>query len=257
MALRIHGQGGLLWRMLPLVRGAFALGGASWIDFYRWMLDRQERRNRMQDILRKWRPQPGRDKGFYDYARGEYHCAYLMRHGLKAHHRLFDFGCGYGRTAIPLLRYLEPGNYVGTDISTERIRMAWEYVGLAGVSDRDPTFLVTKDNRLDELAGRTFDYIWAQSVFTHMPAADARAFFANIGRLCHAGTVLLLNFNVAADGGVELENVKDFYYGEAGFRAMAAEGGFGMAAMDDWKDDLRSEDRPKASRMFKLDRLGR
>ena len=48
--------------------------------------------------------------------------AVLERHGLKPEHRVLDIGCGVGRVALPLTRYLTSGTYDGFDIVKRWIR---------------------------------------------------------------------------------------------------------------------------------------
>lgn len=249
--LRIRGQGGILWRALPVLRLAFRAVGRGWIRFYAWMLNRQERNNSMAYILEKWKPQPGRDKGLYDYGRGYYHAEFLKREGLRPAHQFLDFGCGYGRTAIPLLRFLDVGHYTGVDISAERIRMCHEYVAIEKLEDRKPRFLVTDNNRLDDFGGVRFDFIFAQSVFTHMPAEDARTFFANVHKITRPGTLLIFDHTVAQSG-YGVVNVKDFRYPPQFFENLADEFGFEFATIADWKDDLSDDQRKPTNRMLKL-----
>lgn len=252
--MRIRGQGGLLWRALPVVKIGYRLIGRSWIDFYAWMLNRQERKNTIGSLLSRQYSAPGRDKGLYDFSRGAYHASYLVRHGLKAHHHILDFGCGLGRTAVPLLRYLEPGRYVGLDISRERIRLARDYVTREGCDGAGAEFIVNVHNNFTAITSRRFDFVWAQSVFTHMPKSDVEAVLTNIGAVMSPRGIFMFNFNLGdADGAIV--NVKDYFYSEAFFRRLAERNGFDLQVLNDWKDDLPIENRDKNSAMVKLTRL--
>lgn len=101
--------------------------------------------------------------------------ALLFMLGLREHHRLLDFGCGslrLGRLTIP---YLAPDRYFGVEPE------AWLISdGLAREVGRDileikrPRFDYNADYRTD-VFGQTFDFIIAQSIFSHTGEEATRA----------------------------------------------------------------------------------
>jgi SAM-dependent methyltransferase len=249
--LRIRGQGGLLWRMLPLVRLGFSALGRSWIDFYAWMLDWQERHNTIEGLLKRKYSAPGRDKGLYDFSRGSYHASYLVRHGLRPNHFFLDFGCGLGRTAVPVLRILDAGCYIGLDISRERIRLARDYIEREGLGDRGAELVVNRHNDFSSLVKRRVDFAWAQSVFTHMPASDVSKVIENMAKVQGPGGIFMFNFNVGPSVGSHI-NVKDYFYTLEFIGQVADRNGYDLQTLDDWKDDLPPESRDENSAMVKL-----
>ena len=251
-AVRLRGQGGLAWRALPALRLLFRAAGRSWNDFYAWMLDRQERANSIDSIIGRGRSHPGADKGLYDLSRGRYHAEYLKRHGLRPEHRLLDIGCGYGRTAVAVLPYLEPGHYIGTELSRQRLRLARELVAREGLCDRDPRFVLSIDNAMPELDAACVDVIWAQSVFTHMPREEAHMLLAACRRVLVPGGRMLFNYASSPDDAVHERNVKDFCYPDRVMAAMVRSAGFALEVMDDWQDDLQPQHRARHNRMLKL-----
>ena len=94
---------------------------------------------------------------------------WLVSRGMRPEHRLLDIGCGAGRLAVRAAPYLNPGNYFGQDRSEALIdaaRAEIEAVGCANSIGAN-TFLVTEDFKAP---GETnFDFLLAQSVFTHLP----------------------------------------------------------------------------------------
>ena len=90
---------------------------------------------------------------------------FLVELGMDPEHSLLDVGCGVGRAARRFVKYLEPGNYTGIDISEKALKYAVELSKSEGWADRKPTFLINSDLDLDE----KFDFLWAHSVFTHLP----------------------------------------------------------------------------------------
>jgi len=191
----------LKWRLLPLIRFGFTLTGRSWNDFYAWMLNRQDRGVTIEHILKLSRDVskgPARVKGLYDVSVGPRYVEFLKTEGLKANHQVLDFGCGYGRMAIPLLRFLKPRHYVGIDLSAERIRIAREFVKHQGLDGRFPGFYIARpDNDMSFLGLKSFDVIWAHSVFSHMPLSDVEKCLIALSKLLKDDGFIIANYGVA------------------------------------------------------------
>jgi SAM-dependent methyltransferase len=94
---------------------------------------------------------------------------FLQEQGLKPEHYLLDVGCGPLRGGVHFIGYLAPGHYYGVDKNAKVLETARELeLKRYGVEDKNPT-LVAMDNFDFARLGQTFDYMWAQSVFTHLP----------------------------------------------------------------------------------------
>ena len=61
-----------------------------------------------------------------------------------------DFGCGYGRIGIPVIKYLNKKLYTGIDLSEERIRLAKKYVKKEKLEHKAPILLCSLDKSLKE-----------------------------------------------------------------------------------------------------------
>jgi SAM-dependent methyltransferase len=100
--------------------------------------------------------------------------------GLKPDHAVLDIGCGIGRMAVPLTRYLnEKGSYDGFDIvksgidwcnkhiATKYPNFRFQYTGLYNqlynTSDK-----VDASNFIFPYTNAKFDFVFLTSVFTHM-----------------------------------------------------------------------------------------
>jgi len=251
--MRLRGQGGLLWKSLPVVQLLFRLIGKGWNPFYGWMLDRQEKRNTIKMLLRRADQikTERRDKGLYDLSRGTYHVNYLKRYGLKSNHIVLDFGCGFGRTGIPLVQYLEPGNYIGVEISKERLRLAEEWTELESLQPKQPRWLLEFDNSLSYLEDGDIDVIWAQSVLTHMPKREVEIFMGAAHRVLRPGAALMFNFTISEDDALHRSNVKDYRYPPAQIEALCKSEGFTYIRLDDWQDDLDEDARAGHNQMIK------
>lgn len=115
---------------------------------------------------------------------GEMQLAFLRAKGLLPGNTLLDLGCGTLRAGRHLIPYLDTGKYTGVDISPEAIGFARRLVSEEGLSDKNPELILNTDGdmRFDNLPHR-FDYIIAQSVFTHLPESFIHECFANLGRI--------------------------------------------------------------------------
>ncbi len=94
---------------------------------------------------------------------------FLIGRGLTRNSRLLDFGCGTGRFARVAVPWLDPGNYTGIDISLAALSHALRLGDTEGWIHRLPHFL-PGDGSLAVVRDYRFDFIWAHSVFTHLPA---------------------------------------------------------------------------------------
>lgn len=137
---------------------------------------------------------------------------YLTSIGLKPGHRLLDFGCGALRGGLRYIDYLEKGNYEGIDISPEALENGRVFLKKAGLDAKEPRLHLSTGMTFEEFEGRTFDYIIAQSVLTHMPLEDIDHLLANISKVMTAETKFCATF---FDGGTRMyttQNRLNFHF---------------------------------------------
>lgn len=218
--------------------------GRPWRDFYAWWIDRQERNNSIEKMA-AWKPElQGYERGFFDLSRGYYHLEFMKRHGVEPHHRFLDFGCGFGRTAIAVVPYLDKGAYVGVDLSKERIRMAEDWISQEKLSDKAPRFERSSDIHLSYLDDKSFDVVWTQAVISHMPFEDVERFLQAARRVLKDEGVLMFDY-VRSEDGFKRHTIKDFFYTEEAIRAAVDRAGFTYSVAADWDDDIVPEKRVK------------
>ena len=158
--------------------------------------------------------------------------------GLKPHDRVLEVGCGVGRMAVPLTRYLAPpGSYDGFEI----VRAGVEWCQNK-VTPRFPHFrfrhadIYNKHyNPGGKLAAAeyvfpypddSFDFVFLTSVFTHMLPADVQHYLGETRRVLAPGgrcliTYFLLNeesLRLMEQGGAAPERV--FRYELGGCRVV-------------------------------------
>jgi SAM-dependent methyltransferase len=130
---------------------------------------------------------------------------------LQPDERVLDFGCGLGRVAIPLSRYLAgEGSYEGLDVAEEAIRWCQD-----SITSRYPNFRfqhVDLYNGTYNPAGRmrpsdytfpyrdeAFDFVVLTSVFTHMFPDDMAQCFSEIRRVLKKGKRWLASYYLLND----------------------------------------------------------
>lgn len=125
--------------------------------------------------------------------------------GLRPDARVLDVGCGCGRMAVPLTRYLDGGTYEGFDIVEPAVRWCQEHV-----TPRYPAFrfqmadirnaLYRPDGRDDATtwpfpyADGAFDFVFLTSVFTHLLPPAQEHYVAEIARVLADGGVCFATF---------------------------------------------------------------
>lgn len=192
----MSGRRGLKWRLLPLVQLWFRMRGKPFVEFYAWMIDRQERKNSIEKILRESarRSTIPKFKGLYDLSDAASHTEFMISEGLQPHHTVLDFGCGFGRTAIPLIKHLEPGKFIGVEISKERLRIAKEYVTREGLDHRNPTWIRSLDLNMPYAADKSLNLVWSIAVVSHQPFDDVKIWLAACHRALADDGIVILDY---------------------------------------------------------------
>lgn len=101
---------------------------------------------------------------------GELQLNICKKYGLQPEHKLLDFGCGCLRGGVKFIPYLNASNYYGMDSSYNLmcagIEIELPNAGLTGRVNLD-NFLISDKYEIHEFQ-TLFDFIFAQSVFTHL-----------------------------------------------------------------------------------------
>ena len=127
--------------------------------------------------------------------------ALLFLLGLRENHRLLDLGCGslrLGRLAIP---YLKPARYFGVEPEAWLIAAGFSNeLGRDAATLKQPRFDHNREFRVDGF-GVAFDFVMAQSVFSHTNPAMAAGALANLSRALAPGGLILANWLIGDDEG--------------------------------------------------------
>jgi SAM-dependent methyltransferase len=142
---------------------------------------------------------------------GELYLNYFIKYGgLRPDDRVLDIGCGLGRMALPLTRFLSrKGSYHGFDVNPEHIQ--WAQSRIAPRHRRFRFEVLDIFNKCYNPGGKhaacdyrfplddhSFDFVFLTSVFTHMAPRETDHYLSEIWRLLRPGgrcfaTFFLLN----------------------------------------------------------------
>jgi len=118
-----------------------------------------------------------------DTLSGQLQFELLQREGCKTTSKVLEVGCGCLHLGVPLIHYLEKGNYVGVDpnewlrqeaMKSRRVRQL--------VSDKQPRFLTVDDFDASALDVK-FDLIFSHSVLSHCAHWQLDQFLRNVSKV--------------------------------------------------------------------------
>lgn len=136
--------------------------------------------------------------------------AAAARRGLEPNHRVLDLGCGVGRFAVAFAAFVDDeGRYEGLDASAKSIATCNRYIApslerfrfqVADVFNshyRPDAGTAAAAYRFPFPDGE-FDFVFSNSLFTHLTSRDLENYLCEIGRVLRPGgrtlnTVFLLN----------------------------------------------------------------
>ena len=141
------------------------------------------------DNERPWRNKIG---GMWEEI-GNLQIDFLKDRGLNPGHKLLDVGCGCFRAGIHLARYLDWGNYHGIDRDPDILEKGKIELSDAGIPHGSVN--IQCDTLFTfELFNTNFDYMIAQSVFTHINLNDIQRCLYKTAKVLEPGGKFFATF---------------------------------------------------------------
>ncbi|MDX6289544.1 MAG: hypothetical protein QOH42_1343 [Blastocatellia bacterium] len=181
---------------------------------------------------------------------------FLRQQGLLPQHKLVDIGCGALRCGIPIIRYLDEGNYYGLDINASLIEAGQHEIEHAGLKSKQPHLLVNDKFEMEHF-GISFDFAIAQSVFTHLHMNLIVRCLVEVRKILKSGGKFYATFFLAPSpghlmpikhepGGIITNFDTDpFHYSFRELEWLAAIAGFSARLIGDWNH-------PRSQQMLEL-----
>ncbi len=186
---------------------------------------------------------------------------FLREHGLRPSDYLLDIGCGPLRGGVHFISYLEAGHYYGVDKNEKVLETAREVeLTRYGVAGKRPTLVAMDDFNFPSL-GQTFEFAWAQSVFTHLPLNHIIRCVMNVEKVLLPGGTFFATFYENADGKRNLDPVEQkpglwthfdrdfFHYDFATFEWVASGTSLEVRHLGEWNN-------PRNQRMLAFTKRG-
>lgn len=137
---------------------------------------------------------------------GELQFQFMVQQGLRPDHHMLDVGCGSLRGGIHFVRYLDPGHYCGIDINQALLDAGLQELEHNDLLHKNP--VLTRVSGFEfSLLGRRFDYVLAQSVFTHLPVNDIVRCVMNVQGVLVPGGRFYATFFENAQGKYNLDPI--------------------------------------------------
>jgi hypothetical protein len=120
---------------------------------------------------------------------------FMLKNGLKTHHKLYDIGCGSLRAGVHFIPYLNKGNYFGIDREPDLIKAGLEYELVhTMVKEKKPEFAISTDFEFEKFTCAP-DFGLAQSLFTHLTLKDIKKCLLKLKEVSTNGCQLFATFD--------------------------------------------------------------
>jgi hypothetical protein len=131
----------------------------------------------------------------YD-VRGAMQFCLLVELGLRDFHTFLDIGCGSLRGGRFFIAYLRKGKYCGVEPNSDLVLAGLENeLGMDIMRVKEPRFSDTTDFVFSTF-DREFDYLLAQSIFSHATQDQVRQCIKSACDVMHKDSVFVANFKV-------------------------------------------------------------
>lgn len=139
----------------------------------------------------------------YTRAKAERWARHMVEYGLKPEHLCVEYGCGSLWAAEPIIRMLEPGRFVGLDITDQFYEFGRQRLG-ALIEERRVRLGVIAPAKLREVAALRPDFLFSRKVLEHVAEEAVPRYLANVCSLLTPTTIAVLDNSpvITEDGSV-------------------------------------------------------
>lgn len=122
---------------------------------------------------------------------------FLKSQGLEPHQKLMDIGCGTLRGGIPLINYLETGNYYGIEVRNAVLEEGRSELKEHDLEDKKPHLIAFKEFNEISIASK-IDVMLAFSVLIHMEDAIVERCIEFVSTILKENGVFYANVNLVS-----------------------------------------------------------
>ena len=133
--------------------------------------------------------------------------------GLREHHKLLDFGCGSLRAGRFFITYLESGNYCGIDPNQWLVDEAIANELSPDLVEKKKCRFANNDDFDCSSFNEKFDFIFAQSIFSHAGRGQVKTALKNFGKNLSSDGIIAATFIIAIDPNLDHKGNEWFYPG--------------------------------------------
>lgn len=172
---------------------------------------------------------------------------FMVRQGLRQHHRLLDIGCGSLRAGVRFVQYLDDGHYHGIDAQQWLLDAAVRVELPRADQGMKRVHLLCRDDFQFSEFGASFDFAIAQSVFTHLTWNSILRCLYNVRRVLNPDGRFFATFFEDSDGTHQASSIlhspggivtfpdqDPFHYPFAVFADLARRTGLGAEYIGQW-----------------------
>jgi cyclopropane fatty-acyl-phospholipid synthase-like methyltransferase len=132
-----------------------------------------------------------------DDTNGNLQLALLVAEGCTPASSVLEVGCGALHTAVPTVRFLDAGQYVGIDPATWLREAAMTAPAVRRLMSEKQAEFLDVDNFDASSLGRTYDFVISHSILSHAAAAQLPEYLANTSKVLSARGKILASLRLA------------------------------------------------------------
>lgn len=132
-----------------------------------------------------------------DGVSGQLQFELLKREGCRPESKVLEIGCGNLHGAVPMIRYLNEGNYVGIDPNEWLRHAAMENREIGKLIRLKKARFLTKDDFDASELGLKFDFAFAHSILSHCAHWQLSLFLQNVAKVLAPGGRIVVSIRLA------------------------------------------------------------